>query len=80
MTTTTTCPDTIIIEIMPAYLRETHRAAGNSGSYPHNGSARYIIPADLSGYVEEDEWTRVVRVAVTADFERYEYREEIPEE
>ena len=31
---------TVIVEYMPEQHRESHRAAGNMGSYPHNGAIR----------------------------------------
>lgn len=33
----------ILIEWMPKDLRDSHEAAGNSGSYPHNGSVRLRV-------------------------------------
>jgi hypothetical protein len=44
---------------MPEYLRDSHRAAGNSGSYPANGSLRLRVQdacADrLSDESDDDE-------------------------
>lgn len=51
--------DLVTIEEMPEYLRSSHRAAGNWGDYPLNGSIRRkvsrreandIVEADEDGY------------------------------
>lgn len=51
--------DTVVVEWMPEWLRESHRAAGNSGVYPHNGAIRVRVSrqcaADLAG-----EWCEIV--------------------
>lgn len=52
----------VIVEWVPESIRSSHDAAGNSGSYPHNGSMRLAVErgcADL--IVESDpEWSRIV--------------------
>lgn len=55
-------PDVVVIEWMPEYLRESHRAAGNSGSYPGNGAIRFrACPECAASLTQHDgEWTRVV--------------------
>lgn len=49
----------VVIEEMPDWCRESHRAAGNWGTYPHNGATRRavseaeaeeIVASDESGY------------------------------
>ena len=49
----------VVVETMPEYLRESHRAAGNWGRYPANGAERHrvtraeaeqIVEADTYGY------------------------------
>lgn len=53
-----------LIEYMPLHLRESHRAARNSGVYPHNGAVRVWVEGDLSiceaDYLDT-EWASVVR-------------------
>ena len=33
----------VVVEIMPDYLRASHRAANNFGTYPNNGAVRYSV-------------------------------------
>jgi hypothetical protein len=33
----------VTVETMPEHLRASHEAAGNSGSYPHNGAVRLTV-------------------------------------
>jgi len=35
--------ETVVVEWMPEYLRESHRAAGNSGTHPANGSLQLRV-------------------------------------
>ena len=58
-----------VVEYMPTYLRASHEAAGNSGSYPANGAVRVLVAATEE--IEEDEWTSVVRPATAVDLTRY---------
>ena len=58
-----------VVEYMPTYLRASHEAAGNSGSYPANGAIRVLVGANEQ--IDEDEWTSVVRPATVADLTRY---------
>ena len=49
--------DTVVVEYMPEHLRASHRTAGNSGSYPHNGAVRIRCEqscADRLAHVWED--------------------------
>lgn len=62
-------PPARVVEYMPLYLRASHTAAGNSGSYPANGAVRVLVGATEDVY--EDEWTVVVRPATSADLSRY---------
>ena len=41
------------VDYMPEHLRESHRAAGNSGSYPANGSERLHVCADCAEMLAE---------------------------
>lgn len=55
-------PDAIVatlIEYMPAYLRKSHRAAGNRGLYPHNGAQRVWV-AGMVDADDLDDWSCVV--------------------
>lgn len=56
--------DAVAVEVMPRHLRESHRAAGNSGVYPHSGARRYIVDRSC---VVEDEWTYIIRDATPSD-------------
>lgn len=48
--------DTVTLEYMPEHLRESHRAAQNSGSYPHNGAVRLRCHSECAyGIVEAEE-------------------------
>lgn len=35
--------DTVVVEVMPVQHRASHAAAGNNGSYPHNGAKRLRV-------------------------------------
>ena len=65
----------VLVETMPENLRASHEAAGNAGHYPHNGAVREVMPAADADILiaSGDEWARVVRDAVVADAERYDY-------
>lgn len=57
-------PATIaLVETMPEQYRESHRAASNEGSYPHNGATReWMSISDAEALQESDpEWTSIVR-------------------
>ena len=52
--------DMVVVEYMPEYLRASHRAAGNTGSYPHNGSMRVAVETSCAQrlfdcYCDDDE-------------------------
>lgn len=45
---------TVIVEIMPMCLIETHKAANNFGKYPMNGSFReLVLEADAENIIKE---------------------------
>lgn len=54
--------DLVTIEEMPDYLRGSHRAAGNWGSYPHNGATRRkVSQQEADEIIESDpEYAHVV--------------------
>lgn len=58
-----TLADLVVVETMPEHLRSSHEAAGNSGSYPHNGAVRIAVLADCADVMAQgdEDWTRVVR-------------------
>jgi hypothetical protein len=63
--------DAALIEWMPESLRESHTAARNAGSYPHNGAERFVGSREHWEYLaqdeEEGEWIRVLRAATVED-------------
>ena len=69
----------VLVEYMPCWLRASHEAAGNSGTYPANGADRFLVPAAAADEIEDDdEWTRVLRDARFGDAERHEVKASIP--
>lgn len=49
-------PDELVtVEWMPEYLRESHRAAGGWGSYPHNGAQRLRCCPACAEMLQADE-------------------------
>jgi hypothetical protein len=54
--------ETVVIDWMPEHLRESHRAAGNSGSYPHNGALRLQVHRDCAQNLlrHDGEWTTML--------------------
>jgi hypothetical protein len=66
--------DAVIVETMPDHHRGSHRAAGNWGTYPHNGAERRIMSrSDAEALLGDDpEYDRIVRDAKPADAKRYE--------
>lgn len=59
-----------LVETMPASLRESHRAAGNWGDYPHNGAERFLT-ACPEVYCDGDEYNHRVRPALDSDWRDY---------
>lgn len=55
----------VVVEYMPECLRESHRAARNSGVYPHNGAVRVACcrqcAEELLALDGEDEWSEIVQ-------------------
>jgi len=54
--------DLITVEYMPEYLRGSHEAAGNAGSWPHNGACRIRATEECAArMIEHDgEWCEIV--------------------
>lgn len=64
--------DLVVVERMPDCWRGSHRAAGNWGVYPANGSERGVVTrAEAEGIVaaDADGYDHVVRVATRKDCE-----------
>lgn len=54
--------ETVVVEWMPEQIRASHVAAGNRGSYPHNGAVRNRVARSCADWmIEHDpEWVEVV--------------------
>ena len=54
--------ETVVVEWMPEYLRESHAAAGNAGAYPANGSLRLRVERECAARLVagDEEWASVV--------------------
>lgn len=54
--------DTVIVEYMPVYLRDSHKAAGGAGAYPYDGSVRIRCERSCAeSIVEHDaDWAWIV--------------------
>ncbi len=74
----TPASDLVGVEWMPRWLRASHEAAGNSGSYPANGAHRYAVSRDLAAEMVDDspEWAAILD---SADPSEYPVLRELPE-
>lgn len=54
--------ETVMIEFMPESLRESHRAAGNSGRYPNNGAERITVSRSCAEQIvrSDGEWASIL--------------------
>jgi hypothetical protein len=52
--------ETVVIEYMPIHLRSSHVAAGNSGTFPHNGSIRLRVTRRFADGIVDDKWVWLV--------------------
>lgn len=54
--------ETVVIEVMPRSLRDSHTAAGNRGSYPANGADRLRVHRDCADQIlnVEGDWAAIV--------------------
>lgn len=54
--------ETVRVEWMPEWLRESHQAAGNAGSYPANGAQRIRVHNDCARLMVENdgEWCEIL--------------------
>jgi hypothetical protein len=57
-----------LIEYMPEHLRSSHRAAGNSGRYPHNGAERVYVEGDIQASELHPNWASVVEDGVSLEY------------
>ena len=53
----------VLADYMPVQHRASHEAAGNAGTWPHNGSSRGLMHVDWV----DDEWVNEIRVARAQD-------------
>lgn len=58
-------PTYTLIEYMPAHLRASHDAAGNSGVYPHNGAERAYVDGLILSSLLHPRWARIVEDGIT---------------
>lgn len=58
---------TVVIEYMPRAHRESHRQAGNSGSWPANGSQRVSVVGTWYGDLDPN-WSSIVADADPAAY------------
>jgi hypothetical protein len=59
-----TAADRVVVEWMPEYLRASHVAAGNSGTWPANGAVRLAVTRACAEVLcADDEWVHVVERA-----------------
>lgn len=54
--------ETVILEYMPEYLRASHEAAGNRGTYPANGAMRLRVERGCADLIvkSEDGWAETL--------------------
>lgn len=46
--------ETVVVEYMPRQHRDSHAAAGNTGSYPHNGAVRLRVERSCADLIIAD--------------------------
>jgi hypothetical protein len=46
----------VLVEWMPEALRESHRAGGNAGCWPHNGAERLRVHPACAEWILRDSW------------------------
>jgi hypothetical protein len=68
-----------LIEYMPVHLRSSHLAAGNSGTYPHNGAVRVLVEGEVDPSILDPDWTSVVRTGFS-DEEDWDIFDSVPTE
>lgn len=52
----------VVVEFMPEVLRESHRAARNSGQYPHNGAVHITVERECAQLIIENDpgWAAIL--------------------
>lgn len=51
----------VTVEFMPDWIRDSHEASGNSGSYPHNGAERYAVSKSCTDSLDlDEEWCQII--------------------
>lgn len=52
-----------VVEWMPECIRASHVAAGNRGSYPHNGAWRLTVESSCAERIVESdpEWSTIIK-------------------
>ena len=55
--------ETVCVEYVPEWVRDSHRAAGNSGTYPANGAIRVRVQRQCAAEIQDwaGQWARIVR-------------------
>ena len=48
----------VVVEWMPEYLRESHRAAGHTGVWPHNGALHLAVALECAHDLVRDDQAR----------------------
>lgn len=67
--------DYVVFEYMPECHRSSHRAAGNWGRFPANGSERVLrlrADAEQAAADDSDHYDTIVRDAVAGDENKYD--------
>lgn len=64
--------DAVIVETMPDQHRASHEAAGNWGSYPHNGAVRRVMSrSDAESVCDGDDYNHIIGDADADDARNY---------
>lgn len=61
----------VVIEVMPTHHRSSHRAAGNWGTYPHNGATRFSATEDEADRIVREDTDGYDRIVPSADPSEY---------
>lgn len=53
---------TVLVEFMPEFLRESHEAARNRGVWPHNGAVQIRVEKSCAKHMikHDGEWCQIV--------------------
>lgn len=63
----------VVVEIMPDWCRDSHRACHNWGTWPFNGAERYVTSDSLAKELtDNDEYNHIVQNANQKDIETYQ--------